>query len=179
VSETVFSKPVEDSVARVAGEVAVGEDLVFQRKWWVFERVAWIGFTLILIADLAGAFGRGPLAKAERRAPDGSIEVKYDRIERTGTPSILTVNLGQSAIRDGRVHLYVSESVVKELGNQRVIPSPESTVIGDGGLLYGFPATRLPASVEFALQPTGPGMRHFEVRAEGMQPVDADVFVTP
>ena len=77
------SAPVEDSIARVNDEIAVGEDLDFQRKWWRFENAVWVIFTLIIVLDLCGVFGRGPIAKAERHSADGSIDVKYERIERT------------------------------------------------------------------------------------------------
>jgi hypothetical protein len=110
------STPVEDSVAKVNDEVAVGEDLDFQRKWWRFENAAWVFFTLIIVLDLAGLFGRGPIARAERRSTDGTIDVKYERIERTNSPSILTVQFAQPAIQNGKIKLYVSESMVKELG---------------------------------------------------------------
>src|ERR1700721_4299350 len=103
-----FSKTVEDSVAKVNDEVAVGEDLDFQRKWWRFENAAWVIFALIIVLDLAGLFGRGPIAKAERRSADSAIDVKYERIERTDSPSIMTINFGPSAITDGKIQLYVS-----------------------------------------------------------------------
>lgn len=179
MSGTSLTKPIDDSVEKVDGEVAVGEDLPFQRKWWRFERATWIFFGLILVLDVLGVFGRGPLAKARRTAPDGSIDVRYDRIERTGTPTILTVNIGSSAIKDGKVVLYVSNSMVKELGAQRVIPAPESTTIGEGGLYYSFPVSTLPASVEFALEPTGPGLRHLTLQIAGSTPVSVDIFVVP
>jgi len=179
MSQSFATKFVEDSVAKVNHEVAVGEDLDFQRKWWKFEKIVWIIFTLVLVLDLAGVFGRGWLAKQERKAEDGSIDVKYERIERTSTPSIMTINFGSSAIRDGQATLYVSNSLVKELAAQRVVPAPKSTVIGDGGLTYVFPASDAPASVEFALEPTGPGLRHFLLRVPGSQPVQADVVVMP
>lgn len=177
--QSIASRPVEDSIAKVNDEVAVGENLDFQRKWWRFENIVWIIFTLVLVLDLLGVFGRGWLAKQERKASDGSIDVKYERIERTSTPSNITVNFGQSAIRNGKVELYVSASLVKELAAQRVVPSPETTTIGDGGLTYVFPASGLPASVEFALEPTGPGVRHFQIRVPGLQAVRADVVVMP
>jgi hypothetical protein len=99
VPDAGISKPIDDSVAKVDGEVAVGEDIEFQRKWWKFERAVWILFGFILVLTLGGGFGRGPLAKAERETRDASINVKYDRIQRTGTPSIVTVAFGPSAIR--------------------------------------------------------------------------------
>jgi hypothetical protein len=179
MSGTTFTKPIEDSVEKVDGEVAVGEDLAIQRKWWKFERATWIFFGLILILDVAGLFGRGPLAKAQRAAPDGSMNVRYDRIERTGTPTILTVDIGSSAIKNGRVLLYVSHSMLKELGAQRVIPAPERTVIGNAGLTYSFPVSSLPASVEFALEPTGPGLRHVTIQVPDRTPVSFDIFVVP
>ena len=104
-----FTSPVENSVARVNDEVAVGEDLEFQRKWWRFENAAWMVFTLIIVLDLSGLFGRGPLAKAQRHAADGTIDVKYERIERTGSPSIMTIQFGPSAIKDGRIQLYIRQ----------------------------------------------------------------------
>jgi hypothetical protein len=174
-----ISKPVEDSVAKVNDEVAVGEDLEFQRKWWRFENVAWTFFALIIVCDLAGLFGRGPLAKAERHTADGTIDVKYERIERTNSPSILTIQFGQSAIQNGNIQLYVSNSLVKELGTQRVIPAPQSTVVGGGGLTYTFLASRPPASVDLALQPAGPGIFDFTVGVVGAQQVHAKVVVVP
>ena len=119
-----FSQPVEESVSKVNNEIEVGEDLDFQRKWWRFENFVWVIFSLIIVLDLCGVFGRGPFAKAERRTADGTIDVKYERIERTESPSILTIRFGQSAIVDGKIKLYISESLVQGLGTQRIIPAP-------------------------------------------------------
>ncbi|MBV9083458.1 MAG: hypothetical protein JOZ62_12325 [Acidobacteriaceae bacterium] len=99
------TKPVEDTVSKVNDEIAVGSDLDFQRKWWRWERLVWIFFTALIIADVAGCFGRGPLAKARTRTSDGVMDISYERIERFGTPSILTIQFGKSANRDGKVQL--------------------------------------------------------------------------
>jgi len=159
--------PVEDSVAKIGNEVAVGEDLQFQRRWWRFEKAVWVVFVLIVLLDLAGAFGRGPLAKAHANTRGGTMVVDYERIERFSTPSILTIHFGPTAVVDGKIRLWVSDSVVKELGNQRVVPEPVSSVIGNGGIFYTFAATALPDSVQFALQPSRPGIAHFELRVPG------------
>jgi hypothetical protein len=174
-----FTKPVENSVAKVNDEVAVGEDLEFQRKWWRFENAAWVVFTLIIVLDLSGLFGRGPLAKAQRRTADGTIDVKYERIERTDSPSIMTIEFGPSAIQDGKIHLYISNSLVKALGTQRVIPAPQDSLIGEGGLTYTFSASKPPASVDLALQPAGPGLFDFTIGVVGADRVHARVVVVP
>ena len=174
-----FSQPVEESVSRVNDEIAVGEDLDFQRKWWRFEKFVWILFSLIIVLDLSGLFGRGPVAKAERRAADGTIDVSYERIERTESPSILTIRFGQSAIVDGKIKLFISESLVQGLGTQRVIPAPLASEVGKGGLTYTFLASKSPASVDLAIQPTGPGMYEFTIGVAGAEQVHAKVFVVP
>ena len=179
MGQVAFETPVDDSVAKVNDEVAVGEDLEFQRKWWRFERIIWSVFALLLVMALLGAFGRGYLARAERQSADGAVTVKYERIERTGTPSMLLIRFGPEAIHDGKVQLFVTESLVKELGAQRIIPAPATTEIGNGGLTYTFPATAAPASVAFDLQPLGPGIFHFLLQTPGSNPVTATVVVAP
>ena len=161
---------VEDSVPKIHNELAVGEDLDFQRKWWRFEKAAWIFFVLVVILDVAGVFGRGPVAKAHAFTPGGMMELNYERIERFSTPSILTIHINPSAVQNGQIHLWVSDSVIKDLGNQRVVPQPQTSVTGNGGIFYTFPATPRPNSVEFALQPASPGISHFAISIPGASP---------
>ncbi len=78
-----------------------------------------------------------------------------------------------------KFRLFVSSSVVEELGAQRIIPSPIFTSIGSGGLTYTFPATTPPATVTFALQPRGPGRFPFTVQLVGAAPQHASVVVVP
>lgn len=172
-------RPVEDSVPMVDGQVAVGEDIEFQRRWWRFEKIIWSLFGLILLADLSGILGRGPLAKAERTAPDHTFNLKYERVERANTSSMMTFTPGAAAVHDGAFRLFVSDSIVKELGAQRVIPQPQSSIIGNGGTTYSFQATSLPMIVQIELKPSFVGMHHFTVSVPGGQPVEAKAFVLP
>jgi hypothetical protein len=171
--------PVEDSVEKVNDEIAVGSDLEFQHRWWRFERVIWTLFGLLILADLLGFFGRGPFAKTHRRTSDGTMDVQYERIERSATPSILIVQFGPSAIREGKVRLWVSETMVKGLGAQRVIPQPSASAVGDGGISYTFSAGTAPASVQFALQPLTPGIHTLSLRVPGSEQMTMKILVMP
>lgn len=173
------TKPVEDSVPKVNNEVAVGSDLEFQRKWWRFTRIIWTVFPLIVIADLLGCFGRGPLANARVRTTDGAMDVKYERIERFATPSILRIAFGPGAIHNGKVQLWVGENLVQSLGNQRVSPQPETSTVGQDGVLYTFPATAPPASIEFSLEPTAPGIFDLPLQVPGSEKLDPKIYVMP
>src|SRR4051812_25676499 len=101
------TEPVQDSIEKVNDEIAVGSDMEFQRRWWRFERIVWVFFTLLIVMDLLGCFGRGLLAKTTLRAKDGSGQIEYDRIARYSTPSIMTVRFDRNSIHDGKAELWV------------------------------------------------------------------------
>lgn len=177
MSDVAFSKPVEDSVPKINDEVAVGEDLGFQRKWWQFETLMWWAIAFVLLLNFAGFLGRGPMAHAA--LSNDAMIVKYERVEHTGTPSILEVQFQPAILGKGHVKLHVSQSVVNELGAQRIIPSPLDTAVGRGGLTYTFSTEEAPGSVQFALQPSKPGIFHFTLEVPGSAPLSARVVVMP
>ena len=171
--------PVEESVPMVSGELAVGEDLEFQRKWWRFERIVWLIFLGILICDVLGLFGRGWLANKRLTTSDGILTLQYERIERASTPSLMTLDFGPRALHNGKIELYVSDSLIKNLGTQRIAPEPAVSTLGDGGITYIVPATRAPALMQIEMEPSHPGLHHFRIQAEGSDPIDASIFVVP
>lgn len=170
-------KPVGDDVPRVDGAIAVGEDLAFQRRWWRFEKIIWTVFSLILVADLAGLLGRGPLANA--RVHNSSMQFRYERVMRENTASILTALPQANAIHNGQLQLFVSDSIVKQLGAQRIIPQPLTSTLGNGGITYTFPATQMPLTVQFELKPSFIGRHAFTVAVPGDQPLQAKTLVLP
>lgn len=171
--------PVTDSVSKVDDDIAVGEDLGFQRKWWRFEKVLWTLFAAIIVLDLLGAFGRGYLANSEMRTMNGSMDVKYEHIERFSTPSMLRIQFGPSAVHDGKIQLFVSHGMISKLGNRRVIPQPASSTVEQNGILYTFPASATGASAAFALRPSRPGVFQIALQVPGGEKLRSKIFVVP
>lgn len=168
-----------ENFPRIDGSISVSEDMDFQRRWWRFQRIAWFVLVAILIADALGAFGQGWLAHAQRSAPDGTLHLHYERIERAGAFSEITIQFDKAAVHSNRVNLFISQNIVKELGAQRIIPEPDTSRVGPGGITYTFPATGSPAVVSIALQPLKPGFQQIQVGVPGAQPVNASVLVLP
>ena len=180
MAEKKLLDPVSgDEVPKVDNAVAVGEDLAFQERWWRFERIIWSVFLLIVVADMLGVFGRGWLSKAELHGPNTGMDVKYERVVRAMTPSVITIDFQPEAIHDGKVELFVSNTLLKELGNQRIAPQPERSSIGNGGVTYTFPATGVPAQIQFAMEASFPGVHGFQLQVPGMQRTGARVAVVP
>jgi len=173
------TKPVNNPVSKVTAELDVGADMEFQKRWWRFENAIWTVFTVVILLDLAGAFGRGPLAKAEWRSSDGKATVKYERVERYSTPSIITVKVEPAAIRDGKVQIWVSDSLMKQFGMQRLVPEPLDSKLDHNGILFTFPSASIPDSLYFSLQPKSPGLYPFTLRVAGSEELNAKVLVMP
>ena len=159
--------PVRETVPKVQDELAVGEDLEFQWRWWKFERAAWFLFLAILICDVLGMFGQGWFAHSKMETPNKDLTLSYDRVSRASSPSTLGLQFSPRAVHDGQVRVFVSGSVVKQLGAQRIAPQPSVTEIGSGGLTYTFPVTTAPAAMQISLEPEQPGLYHFYVRVLG------------
>ncbi len=170
---------VKDTVPKINNEIAVGEDLAFQRRWWKFEKIIWIVLTLLLVLDVAGVFGRGPAANAHRVTPGGMMDIRYQRVERFGTPAQMTIHFSPSAIQNGAVQLWVSDQLVASLGNQLVIPEPERSQIGQGGILYTFPATADGAIVQFSLKPSKVGVFKLQLALDHGEHTSLDIVVMP
>ena len=174
------TKPVEDTVAKVDDAVAVGEDLEFQRKWWRFSNVIWSFFLLLLVCDLLGLFGRGFLAIAKAAPATNSFFLDYERIERAGTPSIMTIHFSPEAVHEGKIQFFLSESVIKKLGAQRISPQPASSTLTSNGVNYTFPADGTgPAIVEISLSPSFPGRQTFDIHLADGSGVSGHILVMP
>jgi len=69
--------------------------------------------------------------------------------------------------------------LVMPLGNQRVVPQPERSEIGNGGVLYTFPASETASSVEFQMQPSKIGKTELKLRIPGHPELDLNIYVMP
>ena len=174
-----FTTEVQDSVPKVDNQVAVGEDLNFQRKWWRFEKGLWAVFCLILLCDLLGVFGEGWLSKTTRTTPDRTLTLEYNRMLRTGTASQLLLRFGPNAVHDGKISVYISDPVVKQLGAERIAPQPATSTLGNDGVTYTFPAINPPWDMQIQLSPKSPGTHAFRIQIVGADPIDAKAFIFP
>ena len=180
MAQTAFSTKIDETaVPKVDDAVAVGEDLTFQEHWWTFERLIWSFFVLVLVADALGLFGQGWLAKATAGGQQNALTLRYERIERATTPSQLEVRFDPAAATNGAYQLFVSDSVIGDLGAQRIAPQPAGSQIGNGGITYTFPSIGGAARVLIELEPAKIGVHHFTVQVPGHPAIQTRVVVLP
>lgn len=113
--------------------------------------------------------------------PAAGITVKYERVVRYKTPSIIFVRFHPGVIQGKQYLLQISNSIVQQLGEQRIVPEPQASTIIAGGLLYSFPvnANEMPQQVSFALEPATVGSVQIRLDIPGRPPFIRSVFALP
>lgn len=148
--------------ARGVGERhEIAEDLRFQRRMWIAQRVGWAAMALVVLAALAGLFGPGPLSAAVAGDAEGRLSVDYHRFARSRAPETLRVQWGADlADSGGRVRLWIDKRYLESHQLRHVLPPPEAVEVGEGRLTYEFavedPARRGSATFTLTADRIGP-----------------------
>jgi hypothetical protein len=101
----------------------IDENLDFQRKEWVAQRIGLWVLAVFVFGALIGLTGvSGPLTHGEAGDRLGSIHLEYDRIVRRGTDGTLTLHLRTSV--PGDIQFWVSAAYFESVTVERVVPQP-------------------------------------------------------
>ncbi|HEX7054324.1 MAG TPA: hypothetical protein VF211_10390 [Burkholderiales bacterium] len=134
------------------GELQVAEDIRFQRREWLAERLGWVVMTAAVFAALAGLVGDGPASNAVAASPGGRLAVEYQRFAHRQAPTELRVRYGEGSAQQGRIRLALDSQYVGKLKIERVQPEPEKIELAGGRYVYVFPAGDGPGQVTFVVQ---------------------------
>jgi hypothetical protein len=151
------------------GDLEVHQDLDYQRREWLFERVGWAVMALVVLAALLGLLGRsGPLSRTTAGVP-GAFDVRYDRYLRIRSPTTLVVTLSAEATRGDEVGLWISRHYLAGVEIQSVTPEPRRVEAGEERHTFVFPVAERgrPTTVFFHLQAEEPGRLEGELGAAG------------
>jgi len=64
------------------GSLEIVQDMTFQRRAWVVQRIAWVVMLLIVVAAVLGLFATGPLSGTTAKTDDGVLTIEYGRFAR-------------------------------------------------------------------------------------------------
>jgi hypothetical protein len=159
----------------------IDEDMAFQRRQWVAERIGWACMALTLLAALAGLLGPGPLSRAVAGREGSAISVHYDRFPRHSAMGKIKVVLGPGAAKNGEARVWVSRDFFDANRVHEVIPEPDRVEASRDRYTYVFrvgdAAQR--ATAVFQLEPDGYGKCEGRVGLEGGPEVALRQFVYP
>lgn len=162
-------------------DIEAGCDLAFERRWWRLQRICWAILTLLLLGGVAGLFGHGPLSKATVHPSGSELEVRYDRLARRETPTLLELRVDKSALASGRLAIRLNRELVDRMQLKQIVPTPLAAEPLADGVRFFFQTdpTRDSAFIIFSENPTTPGIVESEVTLEGSETVRFRQFVYP
>jgi hypothetical protein len=162
------------------GDLEIDSDVGFQQREWRFERVGWVAMLLVAFAALAGAFGRGPLSKAEAGG-GGPLRVRYERFARHNSPAALELEVAAVGAADSTVRVWFDHEYLSNFDLQHIIPEPETAEASPARTTYVFRVSdpSRPARITFGLVPQGVGRLRGQVGLPGAPPVELSQFIFP
>ena len=140
--------------------IEINQDLDFQSRYWMIERISWIIIVMVLLAASLGLFGSGPFSSAMMGDKEGPMWLEYDRFERLKTPTVLSVHLGPGVTSNGRARIWLSRYYLERVRIEQVIPQPKNMEVASDRFIYVFKIAERDKStlVIFHLKPEKPGV---------------------
>lgn len=114
------------------------EDMDFQRRSWIFQRVGWTLMLAAMGAAAAGLLGPGPYSRTAADSPGGLLRAEFNRLERAESNVDVAIRVRGGASRDGLIRLSVPLRVIERARLIRVDPEPESVETGSDQLTFVF-----------------------------------------
>jgi hypothetical protein len=155
--------------------IDIDEQIDFQRRSWLAQRVSWVIMALLLGAATVGFFGMGPLSRT-RVTVGSNVSVEYHKWIRVRAPTELRFQVGETAAEPTRLHL--SHSLLSGLRIDRIEPEPSWSRADPDGIGYEF-RVRGPAPVVFYVRAEQAGRVIGRIRAGDGAPVELPFLVWP
>jgi hypothetical protein len=129
------------------GDLQVDQDLQFQRRERLVQRIGWALLALFLTAGMLGLLGhKGPLSESTISLPGGRGELTYFRFLHNSTPTSLELDLTSAARGGSEIRIAVSQSYLKYMQVEHVTPQPDHVEISGDEYVYVFRAAEAESS---------------------------------
>lgn len=112
----------------------IDEDVAFQQKEWIFQRIGVAALFLFVLAAFLGLTGMGgPLSHGEAGDSNGPLHVEYERFVRRGSFSKLTLHVRGAT---GAIRFWVSAPYLEQVQIDSIVPRPDLESVETNRHLY-------------------------------------------
>lgn len=161
-------------------DLQVAEDLRFQQRDWLGQRIGRMVIAALVIAAFLGAFGPGPLSSAKATSSAGALQVDYARFVHRTADATLEVTANSELARDGELRLEFDDAYLDQMLILKVVPDPHEVMTSGPTTTYVFlvPDAHAWTSFRFTMEGQGAGPVSGTVRA-GDSAVSLSQFLYP
>jgi hypothetical protein len=156
----------------------IQENMTFQRRSWIVERVCWALLGLLICLAVPGLFSHGPLSEGRISAPDGAITLEYERFQRITRLARFTMTLPATGETSARLRLSAPFQDSYEIASLQ--PEPERSSASSDGLELAFAAPRTgDLRVVIWAHPRRAGLVTMSAQAGDKTPAGFSMFIYP
>jgi hypothetical protein len=165
---------------RRIGSLEIDEDIEAQKREWKASQIAWVVFTLFVLAGLAGVTGPGPLSRASVGEEGSALRVEYARFAHYQAPERMQVH-AVAAGDETELRVWIDRAYADGLDVERISPEPKRVVVGDDRRTYVFDGAggAQPIEIDFRFECARVGARSCRIGTEGGPTLAFVQFVYP
>jgi hypothetical protein len=164
---------------RGADALQIHEDLRFQQRNWLVQRVGWCALAILLVAGLTGLLGPGFLSRTTRSDGRG-FEIAYERFVRHNARTDLAFRVAPQVLGSDQARLVISRGYLAANRLRRIEPEPGSTRSLGEYVEYSFDAQAgEPFAVRFTAEPDELGKHSVSIRLNGGPEITLVQFTYP
>ncbi|MFD1801522.1 hypothetical protein ACFSFZ_04815 [Mixta tenebrionis] len=140
----------------------VQEHMRWQRIEWRIQQIGYAVLIAIVTGGACGLFSKGFLSDRRAVAPQGDLQVEYERFARQQSDAAMTIRLRPP--HSGSYRLTLSGDGVDNFQLQSIQPQPLRAESGEHSLTLWYQASNTArASIWLGGQPQSPGRYRFNV----------------
>ena len=157
------------------------QDMRFQRREWLIQRLGWFIGLLVLIAALAGLFGYGPASRSTASDPSRQLRIEYERFGRLDAAHEVSVWVEPPLFSGDQVEVWIDRGYIDAQQIDSITPPPSSVEPGQERCTFIFPAPRGgdAAYIVFRMAPQKPGRYTGRVGAAGGPDLPLKTLIYP
>lgn len=162
-------------------DLEVSEDMAFQHRTWVVQRVAWAVLALLLTAAAVGLFSVGPLSTTTASDPARILLLDYERFLRFGAPTEMHLHLEPEATGEETITIRLSGDLARGVEFVSIQPEPDGMLAAPDGLEFEFRISDpgQPTEIFFSILPHHMGRLEGAIGLADQEPLRLSPFVYP
>src|SRR5688500_14945658 len=115
------------------GDLQIKEDIEFQRRSCIVQRLRWLVFTVLIRLAALGLFGDGLLSDAQAGQEEGALWLEYPRFKRFEDEFQMRVHANEGAVADSEIRIHLDQNYLNGVEVKSVSPEPDSELLDANG----------------------------------------------
>lgn len=120
------------------GDLQINEDMEFQKRSWVIQRIGWVISAVVILLASLGLFGNGVLSDAKAGQEDGVLWLEYPRFERFQDEFRMKVHAKEGVATENEITIQLNLDYLENVEVNSISPAPDSEIKDADWITYIF-----------------------------------------